>query len=132
MTTDYRKQRGQAIAETCKIEKLHGVWYVPAQSGAGRYLVRLNPDLPTCSCPDYELRGTPCKHIHAVEFTLKRRENPDGSTTTTETVTVTQTTPKKPTYKQKWPEYNRADEREGQVPNPARGPVQAVHRRRAA
>ncbi len=46
MTTDYRKQRGQAIAETCKIEKLHGVWYVPAQSGAGRYLVRLNPDLP--------------------------------------------------------------------------------------
>ena len=108
---DARKERGQIIAETCKLEKRHGIWYVPAQSGVGRYLVQPGPNLTTCSCPDYELRGMPCKHIHAVEFTLKRQENPDGSTTTTATVTVTETT-KKPTYKQKWPEYNRAQTNE--------------------
>jgi Transposase DDE domain/SWIM zinc finger len=109
---DIRKQRGQAIAEACKIDHRNGIWYVPSQSGAGRYVVRLDPDLPTCSCADWELRMMPCKHIHAVQFTLKRTENPDGSTTTTQTVTVTQTTPKKPTYRQKWPEYNRAQTNE--------------------
>ena len=31
MTTVFRKQRGQAIAEACKLEKRNGVWYVPAQ-----------------------------------------------------------------------------------------------------
>lgn len=111
-TTDVRRRRGEEIAEKCKLEKRNGIWYVPSQSGSGRYLVRLDPDLPTCTCPDWELRWMPCKHIHAVEYIVKRTENPDGSTTTTQTVTVTQPPPKKPTYKQQWPAYNRAQTNE--------------------
>jgi hypothetical protein len=108
---DARKQRGQEIAEACKLDCRHGIWYVPSQSGVGRYLVRINPDLSTCSCPDWELRMMPCKHIHAVEFTLKRSENADGTTTTTRSVTVIEPA-KRATYKQQWPAYNRAQTNE--------------------
>src|SRR5207249_7593161 len=108
---DARKQRGQAIAETCKLDKRHGTWYVPSQSGVGNYLVRVWNETMTCTCPDWELREMPCKHIYAVEYAMKRKENADGSTTTTRTVTVTETT-KRPTYKQQWPAYNRAQTNE--------------------
>src|SRR5207248_253190 len=64
---------------------------------------------PTCSCPDYETRGMRCKHIFAVEFAMKRTENPDGSTTVTRTTTVTV---KRPTYPQDWPAYNKAQTNE--------------------
>ncbi len=111
-TSDFRKERGKAIAEACKIEKRHGIWYVPSQTGTNRYLVRLHPDMPTCSCPDWELRMCDCKHIHAVRYFMERRQNPDGSVTTTQTVTVTTTKPKKPTYPQRWSEYNRAQTNE--------------------
>jgi hypothetical protein len=53
----------------------------------------------------------PCKHIHAVEYTLRRKENADGSVTTTQTVTVTETK-KRRTYPQVWPAYNRAQTNE--------------------
>ena len=60
---DVRQQRGQFIAEAGHVEKLGNEWFVPSQSGSGKYIVRLNPDLPTCTCPDYELREMKCKHI---------------------------------------------------------------------
>jgi hypothetical protein len=72
MAEDFRKQRGQAIAETCKIEKRRDAWVVPSQSSSGRYLVRMNPDLPTCTYPDWELREVKCKHIFAVECVMTR------------------------------------------------------------
>jgi len=106
-----REKRGQAIADGCQLDKRGDVWFVPSQSSGGKYAVRLNPDLPTCTCPDYELRGMKCKHIFAVEYRLSRREHPDGSTTTTQTVTVTETV-KRPTYKQVWPAYNAAQTNE--------------------
>lgn len=112
---DTRQQRGQVIAETCKISKRPGpkgdVWLVPSQSGGPPYAVRLHADLPTCSCPDYELREMKCKHIFAVEYSLKRQQNADGTTTETRTTTVTETV-KRPTYKQVWPAYNKAQTRE--------------------
>jgi hypothetical protein len=110
---DVRRERGRLIAEACKLNKRsNGMWFVPSQSAGGHYAVRLDPNLPTCSCPDYELRGMKCKHIYAVEYSLKRQENADGSTTTTQTVTVTQPAPKRPTYKQLWPAYNKAQTNE--------------------
>jgi transposase len=108
MPTDARQARGQFIADHCKVTKLGNEWFVPSQSGGGKYIVRLNPDLPTCTCPDYELREMKCKHIFAVEYTIKRQQNPDGSTTVTERVTVSETIEKKTTYKQNWPAYNAA------------------------
>jgi transposase len=49
-----------------------------------------------CFCPDFELRQQPCKHVFAMEITVKRETvEPDG-TTTTETQTV------RMTYSQNW------------------------------
>ena len=48
-----------------------------------------------------------CEHIFAVEFAIQREEDHDGSTTVTQTVTVTETFTK-PTYPQDWPAYNAA------------------------
>jgi transposase len=113
MQTDYRKQRGQIIAECCRLERRPNTntWFVPASSGRGKYVVELDPHLPSCTCPDWELRGMPCKHIYAVEYAMKRVHNEDGTTTTTQTVTVTER-PKKPTYRQQWPAYNKAQTNE--------------------
>src|SRR5207247_6102363 len=47
--------------------------------------------VPSCSCPDHESRGVKCKHIFAVGFTQKMRENPDGTATLAQTVTITET-----------------------------------------
>jgi transposase len=112
-TTDFRKQRGQAIAECAHLERRGSVWFVPSQTSGGKYWVDLaDVSGPTCTCADFELRGMPCKHVYAVQYRMRQFENADGSTTTERTVTVTQTTPKKPTYKQAWPAYNRAQTNE--------------------
>lgn len=77
-----REERGRAIAERCKVEKLPKGWRVPSQSGSGFYVVRYDSGYPVCSCPDYEDRMEKCKHCWAVEFTMSKVErNPDGSTT---------------------------------------------------
>lgn len=106
---DARQQRGQVIAEAGHLDRRGDLWFVPSQTSGGKYSVRIDTDMPTCSCPDFELRGMRCKHIYAVEYTMKRWANPDGSTTTTQSVTVTE---KRPTYKQAWPAYNRAQTNE--------------------
>jgi transposase len=106
-----REQRGMRIAATCKLTKKGQVWLVPSQSGHGRYTVSPDPDAPHCTCPDHETRGLKCKHLFAVEFAMKREENPDGSTTLTQTVTVTETV-QKPTYPQEWLAYNAAQTHE--------------------
>ena len=58
------------------------------------------------NCPDHETRGVVCKHILAVRYVIQREQHADGSETITETIAITRT--KKPTYPQKWPEYNHA------------------------
>jgi transposase len=106
-----REDRGLVIANTSKITCKGSTWFVPSQNSGGSYAVRLNPDRPTCTCADYELREMKCKHIFAVEITRKRYMNLDGSTTETQIVTVTETV-KKPTYTQDWPAYNAAQTNE--------------------
>ena len=69
---DVRELRGKQIAENCKIEKNKLGWKVPSQSGNGSYIVNLDHGTPFCTCPDYEKRQQPCKHIHAVEFVIQR------------------------------------------------------------
>jgi transposase len=66
--------------------------------------VDLKGEEPTCSCPDHEARRLKCKHIHAVEFSIRRETGPDGTTTVTKTVRVT--------YAQDWPAYNAAQTHE--------------------
>jgi hypothetical protein len=84
-------------------------WSVPSQSQDGtRYMVREVDGHPRCDCPDNEHRAEKCKHIWAVEYARRREDNPDGTTTVTERLTVTQTVEKKTTYRQNWPAYNAA------------------------
>ena len=118
--TELRRQRGLIIAAICPIKpdgKDHR-YRVPSQKGKAHYLVNIDPKKGPhwqCSCPDYEARKLPCKHVFAVQFVLQRDTNEDGSTTVTQTLTITEREGKAPqtvafraTYKQDWPAYNTA------------------------
>jgi hypothetical protein len=97
-----REERGLVIAALCKLNKTPAGWLVPSQHGTAIYTV--DPDKQTCTCPDHLEGGFKCKHIYAVEFTLKREVAPDGTVTETKTLTFTE----KKVYKQDWPAYNLA------------------------
>jgi transposase len=114
-TMDAREQRGLLIAATCKIVQKNGFWTVPSQTGNGSYRVCLAPApfVPQCTCPDYEERKQPCKHVHAVQYVIQREANPDGTETVTESVTLTsKTTAPRKTYKQNWNAYDQAQTKE--------------------
>src|SRR5215210_1772188 len=104
-----REAKGQDIANKFQIVKSGNLWLVPSQSGAGKY--KVDPQAQTCSCPDHEYHGYKCKHLFAVELTVRRESKTitetkaDGSTKTTVTETVKVT---RKTYKQEWPAYNMA------------------------
>lgn len=108
---DPREQRGLEIAARFKVVRTDRGWSVPSQSGAGKYTVAgVDADAPRCTCPDFETRGEPCKHIFAVRLVIQRELFDDGETIT-ERVTVTKTV-KRATYRQDWPSYNRAQTNE--------------------
>jgi transposase len=104
-----REQKGQQIAKKANIIRQNGLWLVPSQSGKGKY--KVNAEKQTCSCPDFDIRRQPCKHIYAVEVTIQTTHTAvtkNGVTTTTETTKVTH----KQTYRQDWPAYNKAQTNE--------------------
>ncbi len=101
---DARQERGLVIAATNKIEQNRLGWKVPSQSSNGTYIVNLDHGQPFCTCPDYEKRQQPCKHIHAVEYVIQRETKPDGTSTYTESIKVT--------YNQDWTAYNEAQTHE--------------------
>src|SRR3989338_8725557 len=106
-----RKERGMAIAQTCRIMKRErGGYIVPSQSGDGAYIVSYENYKPQCECPDFEKKGilgVKCKHIWAVEITINKKIHPDG------TVEITQTMKK--TYPQNWSAYNKAQTEEAET-----------------
>jgi transposase len=75
---------------------------VPSQTdNTAKYtVVQEASDKFVCSCPDYELTGSTCKHGYALEFYLRRETTPDG--------TVVETRAARVTYAQQWPAYNKA------------------------
>jgi len=101
---DTREEKGLVIAATSKIEQNKLGWKIPSQSGNGTYIVNLDHGEPFCTCPDYEKRHLPCKHIHAVEYVIQRETKPDGTTVYTQSVKMTCT--------QEWPAYNEAQTHE--------------------
>jgi transposase len=106
-----RETKGQQIAQRAHITQSNGLYLVPSQNGHGKY--KVNPEKQTCSCPDYDFRRQPCKHLFAVKLTIEQIERTKttvtekGKTTVTETVKVT-----RQTYKQEWPAYNKAQTQE--------------------
>ena len=72
-----RETRGLEIAQATKsqISRIdHAVYRVLSQSGHGEYVVCLSENEWRCECPDHRFRGVKCKHIWAVEFSLRIRE----------------------------------------------------------
>jgi len=131
---DARQLKGLEIAATMPVRRSTYGWIVPSQTGHGSYkvastnqalqaLTEATGDL-ACNCPDFELRNLPCKHVLAVEYTIKREVRPDGAVTTEQL---------KVTYTQDWTAYNAAqcEEKErfmpmladlcATIPNPPQG-----------
>ena len=100
-----RRTRGALIAGIAKISKNKLGYSVPSASGNGTYIVNVDDDEPFCSCPDFELRRLPCKHVYSVEYLIRREEHGDGTVVETKAVRVT--------YKQNWRAYNAAQQNEG-------------------
>ena len=67
-----RKARGMTLLEQgFEPKEINSyTWVVPSQSGCSTYTVVFNyrRNRWKCTCPDYELRGLPCKHISAVKI----------------------------------------------------------------
>lgn len=102
-----RETKALEIAARTKLIRKGDLWIVPSQSEPKKYTVNYNDETPRCTCPDFEFRQARCKHVLAVEITLKREIASDGKTqTVTETVTV------KKTYSQQWSSYNKAQTNE--------------------
>jgi putative transposase len=79
MVPETRKTRGQQIAEKPnQIMRLSEKFYkVASQSGNGMYNVSRTKAFAIgwiCDCPDFTYREVKCKHIWAVEFSVKLRE----------------------------------------------------------
>ncbi len=95
---DIRAQRGLALfrEKGQRIRHIAGEAYlVPSQSGSAGYVVDLAEG--TCTCADYETCAGRCKHVWAL---LLAR----GAAAVSGPATVE----KRPTYRQEWPAYNRA------------------------
>jgi transposase-like protein len=72
-----RELRGLEIAKAkeSQITRIDASTYkVLSQSGNGEYVVCLSEDEWRCECPDHRFRGAKCKHVWAVEISLKMRE----------------------------------------------------------
>ena len=101
-----RQLRGMAIAARVQIKQSKLGYKVPSQSENGAYIVNVDGD-PYCSCPDFEKRDQPCKHIYAVDFTIQRDDPTPGA------LVVPNTQPIK--YGQDWTAYNQAQIYEGDL-----------------
>src|SRR5438093_1117319 len=110
---DLREQRGREIAEWARIEKKSDAWVVPSQTGKGSYRVTLDSDDIRCTCPDFEPRARPCKHIFAAALVVQRQTVTETTVNgVTETTTVTETKAVRVTYAQNWAQYNKAQTQE--------------------
>lgn len=102
---ELRTARALHIAATTKLNPDNGRWKVPSQSGHGTYIVRVADDQSlACTCPDFEERLAPCKHVQAVDITIKREHGNGKPVPWSETVKVT--------YSQNWQAYNAAQTNE--------------------
>lgn len=103
--TTSREERGRAIAEKSgMIQKVKDNQYkVRSQSGNGSYEIRITGHGTECSCPDFQNRHQPCKHILGLRYYLEvQKDTPQG--TVTEKVRLT--------YSQAWSAYNAAQTEE--------------------
>jgi transposase len=108
-----RELKGLDISYRYTIKEENGIWLVPSSSGRGeKYKVSLKPE--SCTCPDFEIRRSKCKHIFAVEYVIKNAPlndiiSKDKAKLISEAPKITF---KRKTYKQIWSAYNEAQRTE--------------------
>jgi transposase len=102
---EMRELKALEIAARSKIVFDGCNWLVPSQSSGSKYKVSIGSE-PSCECEDFQLRKLPCKHIISARLVCERDH---GGTAP---VIVVDEVPKKPTYKQNWPLYNKAQQTE--------------------
>lgn len=115
---EVRQLRGQEIANRARIVKQGNAWLVPSQSGTtSGYRVTLESNDLRCTCPDFELRAKPCKHIFAAAIFVQRQTVTETTTPKGETVktTVTETASVRVSYRQNWSAYNAAQTAEKEL-----------------
>ena len=108
-----RLQRGKVIAARLRITKnKDGSYRVPSQepkSGtAPSYTVNVDGSQSTCTCPDFEARNRPCKHIIAVWLQIQGDELETDEPGEAEI----EVRPARKTYGQNWSAYDAAQEHE--------------------
>ena len=75
MIENKRQEKGKQIAlksDLIRISDHH--YHVHSQTTNRDYDVVLVDENWTCTCPDHKFRHVCCKHIHAIEFSIKIRE----------------------------------------------------------
>ncbi len=113
-----REERGMRIASRYSLKPTGAIWNVPSESSNERY--KVDPEAGRCSCPDNQVRRITCKHLFAVQITMRREttqtvetvQHPDGTATTTARRTVKTVKTARVTYAQDWPAYNAAQTHE--------------------
>jgi transposase len=104
---DMRELKALQIAASEKITYDGSVWLVPSQTTGDKYRVIIGAE-PSCTCEDWLLRkgvgspADPCKHIIAARLVCARDHGGKLPGIVTDAV------PKRPTYPQVWPAYNKA------------------------
>ena len=111
-----RQQRGTAIAAIAKIKRNKLGWVVPSQSGNGKYVVDLDDgEEPFCTCPDFELRQQPCKHIFAVAIAAQREGDGEPAEDVPPIRIQETTKAARPTTQRNWSAYTAAQINEGDI-----------------
>ena len=106
-----RLLRGAIIATRLRIKKgKDGSYVVPSESPKSgtspSYTVNLDGDQSSCTCPDFEARTRPCKHVYATQFWIQGIEFGPDELDEAEAKTA------RPTYGQNWAAYDAAQENE--------------------
>ncbi|MBI3640680.1 MAG: DDE-type integrase/transposase/recombinase [Thaumarchaeota archaeon] len=75
MIENIREQKGKEIALKSDLIRVSDNFYhVKSQTTKREYNVIKTDGIWKCTCPDYTFRRICCKHIHAIEFSIKIRE----------------------------------------------------------
>jgi len=99
---DMRELKALEIAARCRIVFQDGAWLVQSQSSpTTKYRVTIG-EAPSCNCEDFTLTNRPCKHVLAAKLVCERDHGGQAPKIDTSAV------PKRPTYKQDWPKYDKA------------------------
>jgi len=103
---ELRELRALELAARSRIVFDGKTWIVPSQTNvSAKYKVTIG-EMPSCECEDFSLTRKPCKHVHAARLVCERDHGGKAPNIVADVV------PKRPTYKQNWPAYSGAQQRE--------------------